>query len=125
MFKLPEWGIGFYDRKRGFVNFVSEIKDYGIDSSEASYQNFELWAEGMIAIMEIIDKKITETGKRIEEHTRLPMDRVTKPLGLWNPYQASTNEQSSITQLVRKFGLFIAVDILRAPRSVVSKEQFF
>lgn len=41
MFKLPEWGIGFYDRKRGFVNFVSEIKDYGIDSSEASYQDFD------------------------------------------------------------------------------------
>ena len=88
-------------------------------------QNFELWAEGMIAIMEIIYKKVTETGKRIEEHTRLPMDRVTKPLGLWNPDQASTNEQSSITELMRKFGLFIAVDILRTPRSVVSKEQFF
>lgn len=27
--------------KRRFVNFVSEIKDYGIDSSEASYQDFD------------------------------------------------------------------------------------
>ena len=87
-------------------------------------QDFELWVDAMITRMEIIDRKVKETGKLNGEATRLLMDRAIQPFGLWNPEQASSNGKPTITEIAGEFGLSIDGNILRLPKSGVSKEQF-
>ena len=89
-------------------------------------QEFETWVNEMISRMEIIDQKVKETGKLNGEATRLLMDRAIQPFGLWNPESSKTgsNGKSSLTEIAAEFGLSIDGDILRIPKSGVSKEQF-
>lgn len=90
-------------------------------------QKFESWVEEMISRMEIIDRKVKETGKLNGEATRLLMDRSIQPFGLWSPEsetQASRNGKPTLTEIASEFGLTIDGTLLRIPRSGVSKEQF-
>ena len=88
---------------------------------------FEVWVDAMISRMEIIDRKVKETGKLNGEATRLLMDRSIQPFGLWSPEsetQASRNGKPTLTEIASEFGLTIDGTLLRIPRSGVSKEQF-
>lgn len=87
---------------------------------------FEAWVNEMISRMEIIDRKIRENGKLNGEATRLLMDRAIQPFGLWNPGKDNTgnNGKPTLTEIASEFGLSIDGDILRIPKSGVSKEQF-
>ena len=86
---------------------------------------FEDWIDEMISRMEIIDRKIRENGKLNGEATRLLMDRAIQPFGLWNPGKDNTgNGKPTLTEIASEFGLSIDGDILRIPKSGVSKEQF-
>ena len=73
-------------------------------------QKFESWVEEMISRMEIIDRKVKETGKLNGEATRLLMDRGIQPFGLWSPEsetQASRNGKPTLTEIASEFGLTI------------------
>ena len=90
-------------------------------------QKFESWVEEMISRMEIIDRKIKENGKLNGEATRLLMDRAIQPFGLWSPEsetQASRNGKPTLTEIASEFGLTIDGNLLRIPKSGLSKEQF-
>ena len=90
-------------------------------------KEFDTWLETMISRMEAIDRKIKENGKLNGEATRLLMDRAIQPLGLWSPEsetQASRNGKPTLTEIASEFGLTIDGNLLRVPRSGLSKEQF-
>ena len=90
-------------------------------------QKFESWVEEMISRMEIIDRKVKETGKLNGEATRLLMDRSIQPFGLWSPEsetQASRNGKPTLTEIASEFGLTIDGTLLRIPKSGLTKEQF-
>ena len=85
---------------------------------------FEVWVNEMISRMETVDRKIKENGKLNGEATRLLMDRAIQPFGLWNPEQTVSSGKSTIAEIAGEFGLSIDGNILRLPKSGVSKEQF-
>ena len=90
-------------------------------------QKFESWVEEMISRMEIIDRKIKENGKLNGEATRLLMDRAIQPFGLWTPESKNKNGNTgkpTLTEIASEFGLTIDGNLLRVPRSGLSKEQF-
>ena len=57
-------------------------------------QKFESWVEEMISRMEIIDRKVKETGKLNGEATRPLMDRAIQPFGLWSPAESESRRSS-------------------------------
>ena len=88
---------------------------------------FEVWVDAMISRMEIIDRKVKETGKLNGEATRPLMDRAIQPFGLWSPEsetQASRNGKQTLTEIASEFGLTIDGTLLRIPKSGLTKEQF-
>lgn len=87
-------------------------------------QDFEAWVDAMISRMEIIDRKVKETGKLNGEATRLLMDRAIQPFGLWNPEQSGSKGKPGLTEIAGEFGLTIDGNILRIPKSGFSKEEF-
>ena len=91
-------------------------------------QKFESWVEEMISRMEIIDRKIKENGKLNGEATRLLMDRGIQPFGLWSPAESENKSENSmkptLTEIANEFGLSIDGNLLRIPKSGLTKEQF-
>ena len=90
-------------------------------------QKFESWVEEMISRMEIIDRKIKENGKLNGEATRLLMDRAIQPFGLWSPEsenKSGNTGKPTLTEIANEFGLSIDGNLLRVPKSGLSKEQF-
>ena len=86
---------------------------------------FEVWVDAMISRMEIIDRKVKETGKLNGEATRLLMDRAIQPFGLWNHGKDNIgNGKSTISEIAAEFGFAIDGNILRIPKNGVLKEQF-
>ena len=90
-------------------------------------KGFEMWVETMISRIEIIDRKIRESGKLSEESKRLLIDRGIQPFGLWTPESENKNgstKKPTLTEIASEFGLTVDGNLLRIPRSGLSKEQF-
>ena len=91
-------------------------------------KEFDTWLETMISRMEAIDRKIKENGKLNGEATRLLMDRAIQPFGLWSPAELENKSENSmkptLTEIANEFGLSIDGNLLRIPKSGLTKEQF-
>ena len=91
-------------------------------------QKFESWVEETISRMEIIYRKVKETGKLNGEATRLLMDRGIQLFGLWSPAESENKSENSmkptLTEIANEFGLSIDGNLLRIPKSGLTKEQF-
>ena len=91
-------------------------------------KEFDTWLETMISRMEAIDRKIKENGKLNGEATRLLMDRGIQPFGLWSPAESENKSENSmkptLTEIANEFGLSIDGNLLRIPKSGLTKEQF-
>ncbi len=90
-------------------------------------KGFEMWVETMISRIEIIDRKIRESGKLSEESKRLLIDRGIQPFGLWTPESENKNgstKKPTLTEIASEFGLTVDGNLLRIPESGLSMEQF-
>ncbi len=90
-------------------------------------KGFEMWVETMISRIEIIDRKVRENGKLSEESKRLLIDRGIQPFGLWTPESENKNgntKKPTLTEIASEFGLTVDGNLLRIPKSGLSKEQF-
>ena len=90
-------------------------------------KEFEMWVETMISRIEIIDRKVRENGKLSEESKRLLIDRGIQPFGLWTPESENKNgstKKPTLTEIASEFGLTVEGNLLRIPKSGLSKEQF-
>ena len=90
-------------------------------------KEFEMWVETMISRIEIIDRKVRENGKMSEESKRLLIDRGIQPFGLWTPEAENKNgntKKPTLTEIASEFGLTVDGNLLRIPKSGLSKEQF-
>ena len=89
---------------------------------------FEVWVNEMISRMETVDRKIKENGKLNGEATRVLMDRAIQPFGLWSPAELENKSENSmkptLTEIANEFGLSIDGNLLRIPKSGLTKEQF-
>ena len=90
-------------------------------------KEFEMWVETMISRIEIIERKVRENGKLSEESKRLLIDRGIQPFGLWTPESENKNgstKKPTLTEIASEFGLTVDGNLLRIPKSGLSKEQF-